>query len=85
VRLTPHTPNETLSGSEFKSTWVTIHMALKSMLKMYPDNWKDLSVYDDLALALENYYADMGLILSTTEDGRAYVDIPFRPETTPTF
>ncbi len=36
-----------------------------------------------VAMAVERYYVDMGLILSTTKDVQAYVDIPFTPETTP--
>ena len=40
-------------------------------------------MYDDLAEVMESYYANMGMVLSTTDDGQAYADFPFRPETTP--
>jgi hypothetical protein len=70
-------------GSYFESTWKAMHEALKEMRKSYPENWKDSSIYNSLSVVLENYYDKMGLILSNTEDGEAYVDIPFRAETTP--
>lgn len=70
-------------GSYFESTWQAMHEALKEMKRAYPEDWRDLSIYNNLAEALENYYDKMGLILSSTEDGRAYIDIPFRAETTP--
>lgn len=75
--------SERLSGSYFESTWNTMHEALKEMRRRYPGDWRDLSVYDNLAAALECYYAEMGLVLSTTDDGQTYVDVPLRPETTP--
>jgi hypothetical protein len=75
--------SEALSGSYFESTWNSMHTALGNMLKLYPDGWQDLSIMDELAGAIESYYADMGLILSTTDDGQAYLYVPFRPETTP--
>lgn len=75
--------SEGLSGSYFESTWKSMHNSLRNMLKVYPDGWLDLSIMDELAGTIENYYADMGLILSTTEDGQAYLNIPFRPDTTP--
>jgi len=74
---------ETISGSYFESTWEDMHEALKEMRSVYPKGWKDLSIYNQLSDVLEKYYDKMGLILSTTEDGGAYVDIPFRAETTP--
>ena len=77
--------SEVLAGSYFESTWDSMHSSLKRMLQDYPDGWLDLSIMDELALTIENYYADMGLILSTTEDGQAYLHVPFRPETTPTY
>lgn len=72
-----------LNGSYFRRTWEAMHEALSGMYQIYPDGWKGLEVYDQLAATLEDYYVEMGLILSTTEGGGAYVDIPFRPETTP--
>lgn len=75
--------SERLSGSYFESTLVAMHEALREMRQSYPHNWRDLSVYDDLAMVLERYYADMGLILSSSADGQVYVDIPLTPETTP--
>jgi hypothetical protein len=36
--------------------------------------------YDGLATIIEDYYDIMGFVLSTTEDGGAYVTIPFRLE-----
>lgn len=74
---------ETLSGSYFETTWNALHSSLKRMLQEYPEGWQDLSIMDELALAIENYYVEMGLVLSTTEDGQAYLNVPFRPETTP--
>lgn len=75
--------SERLAGSYFESTWNAMHESLREMRQRYPNDWRDPSVYDGLAVALERYYAEMGLILSTTGDGQTYVDIPFRPETTP--
>ena len=75
--------SEIISGSYFQSTWEAMHEALKEMRSVYPEGWKDLSIYNKLSNVLENYYDKMGLILSTTEDGGTYVDIPFRAETTP--
>lgn len=72
-----------LKGSYFESTWHTMHEALTEMRSEYADNWTDLNIYNKLSEVLENYYDEMGLILSTTADGEAYLDIPFRPETTP--
>ncbi len=74
---------DTLSGSYFEPTWNAMHSSLKRMLQEYPEGWQDLSIMDELALAIENYYVEMGLVLSTTEDGRVYLNVPFRPESTP--
>lgn len=71
-----------LSGSYFESTWNAMQSALRIMRGIYPDGWKNLSVFDGLSDVIENYWAEMGFYLSSTDDGRAYVDI-FRPETTP--
>ena len=60
-----------------------MHEALAGMYKLYPDGWNGLHVYDALSTIMEDYYTLMGLVLSTTEGGGAYVHIPFRPETTP--
>lgn len=76
--------SEALSGSYFESTWNNMHTALRNMLEVYPDGWQNLSIMDEFAGTIESYYADMGLILSTTEDGQAYLHVPFRPDTTPT-
>jgi hypothetical protein len=75
--------SECLSGSYFEPTWIAMHEALQDMRQLYPNDWRDLSIYDGLAVALDRYYAEMGLILSTTDDGQTYVDIPLSPETTP--
>jgi hypothetical protein len=75
--------SERLSGSYFESTWGAMHEALKEMRQRYPDDWQGLSIYDGLAAALERYYVEMGLVLSTTGGGQTYVDVPLRPETTP--
>jgi hypothetical protein len=75
--------SERLSGSYFEPTWDAMHVALKEMRRRYPDDWQDPSIYDNLAAVLERYYAEMGLVLSTTGDGQTYVDVPLRPETTP--
>lgn len=72
-----------LAGSYFESTWDSMHASLKNMLKGYPDAWQDLTIMDELADAIQNYYTDMGLILSTTDDGQAYLHVPFRPKTMP--
>jgi len=74
---------ERLRGSYFETTWNALQEALREMKRLYPDGWKDLSVYDDLARVLEDYYSKMGLVLSTTDNGVAYVDVPFRSGTTP--
>lgn len=75
--------SERLCGSYFEPTWNAMHEALRAMRQHYPDDWQDLGIYDELAEALERYYVEMGLVLSTTDDGQTYVDVPFRPETTP--
>lgn len=75
--------SERLSGSYFEPTWNAMHETLHDMRQSYPDGWQDLSVYNSLAIVLERYCEDMGLIISTTKDGQAYVDVPFTPETTP--
>jgi hypothetical protein len=74
---------ECLSGSYFERTWDRMQEALRDMRLQYPDGWADPSIYDALAVALEGYYAEMGFLLSTVEDGGIYVTVPFRPETTP--
>lgn len=74
--------NERLAGSYFEDTWHALHQALRAMRRVYPEEWKDLSVYSDLSQTIEDYYAAMGLILSTTDDGLAYVNVPFRRSTT---
>ncbi len=72
-----------LTGSYFEPTWDSMHNTLKNMHELYPSKWKDIGIFDELASVIEHYYSDLGFVLSTTEDGKAYVDIPFRPENTP--
>lgn len=72
-----------LVGSYFEKTFTELHFALRDMLRTYPDGWSSLDVFEPLVDVIEKYYASMGLILSTTEDGSAYVDIPLTPETDP--
>ena len=74
---------EKLSGSYFEPTWNALHVVLREIRELYPDGWKDLSIYNNLAEVLDGYYDRIGLILSTTEDGGMYAKIPFRTETTP--
>ena len=76
---------ESLSGSYFESTWESIQVSLRQMRLSYPDGWAGIDIFDILADAIENYFGEMGFYLSSTEDGRTYVDIPFRPETKPNF
>lgn len=73
--------NERLAGSYFEDTWHALHQALRTMRRLYPEEWKDLSVYRDLSQAIEDYCAGMGLILLATDDGLANVNVPFRRET----
>lgn len=68
---------EQLSGSYFEPVWTAMHEALRMMRQLYPTGWSDRAIYRDLAAVLEDYYARMGLVLSNTEDGQAYVDVPF--------
>ena len=75
--------SECLAGSYFENTWNKMHDALKHMRNLYPDQWKDLSVYHPLRDVLDSYYDDMGMILSVTADGQLHMGIPFRPENTP--
>ena len=42
--------------------------ALREMRQPYPHAWRDLSIYDDLAMVLEGYHAEIGLILNSTAD-----------------
>jgi len=72
-----------LPASYFERTWHEMTAALLAMWQVYPAGWKDLTAYKPLADAIEGYYLDMGLILSTAQDGRAYVNVPMRPGTTP--
>ncbi|MBK8465917.1 MAG: hypothetical protein IPL32_08810 [Chloracidobacterium sp.] len=67
-----------ISGSYFEETWQGLHVSLNDMYKEYPGNWKDLTVYDELTAVLETYYDNMGLVLSTTADNQAYLNVPFR-------
>lgn len=75
--------SDRLSGSYFEPTWNAMHEALRGMRQRYPDDWQDLGIYGELAEALERYYVEMGLVLSTTKDGQLYVHVPLRSETTP--
>jgi len=72
-----------LTGSYFENTWQGLHPALREMRAIYPDGWKGLEVYAGIVKLLEDYYAIMGLFLSTAPDGQAYVKVPFTPETMP--
>lgn len=72
-----------VSKSYFWKTWQDMQRALQEMFGKYPKDWKSMSIFDLLAGILENYYAEMGLILRATDDGEIYVQIPFRPETIP--
>ena len=72
-----------LSGSYFEKTWNSMHNALQEMRALYPSEWRDLSIYNNLIFVMENYYADMGFLLSNTADEETYINIPFRPENTP--
>ena len=80
--LSPNAAQE-LANSYFETTWNSMQTALREMWETYPEGWHDISTYTRLAVVLEQYYSSMGLALSTMENGHAYVDIPFRPETTP--
>jgi hypothetical protein len=77
--LSPEASNA-LTGSYFEPIWHVAHDALQVMYSNYPDRWQSLAAYDGLATIIEDYYDIMGFILSTTEDGGAYVTIPFRLE-----
>jgi hypothetical protein len=70
-----------LVGSYFEPTWNLMQKALGNMFYKYKTDWKDLSFYSELADVLEKYYSDMGLVLSTINDGEVYVNVPFRPGT----
>lgn len=75
--------SKSLSDSYFEPTWTAMRKALREMREKYPDGWEDISIYNELAIAIDNYCSDMGLVLSNTAEGELYVDVPFRPETTP--
>lgn len=70
-----------LVGSYFELNWKGMHSALKEMHGSYLKGWKDLSAFDPLAEVIESYYEVMGLILTTTEAGGCWMDVPFRSET----
>lgn len=72
---------EMLNGSYFEQTWGAMRIALTEMYSSYPELWTSMSVYDPLAAAIEAYYGEMGLFLSSLPDGGVYVGVPFRPET----
>ena len=72
-----------LSGSYFEPIWNSMHEALRAMARQYPQDWKDLNIYDELTLTVEKFYSIMGLTLSTSANGLAHVAIPFTRETTP--
>jgi hypothetical protein len=72
---------EVLSGSYFEKTWDAMHKVLQEMLKLYPLEWNGLKVYDALAVVIEEYYLELGFIISDMDDSRVYISIPFRPET----
>lgn len=69
---------EKLNDSYFELTWESMHEVLQAMFEKYPGNWKDLSIYDGLAQAMDEFYASMGIVLSTTDEGGIYADIPWR-------
>lgn len=71
---------EALAGSYFEPTWQGMQKTLQEMHNTYPNGWTDLRVYDSLAEVIESYYATMGLILSTTDDGGCWLSVPFRQE-----
>jgi len=73
-----------LSGSYFEPTWTAMQKALRSMRDKYPDRWKSIAIYKGLSDVMDNYYSVMGLTLNNMEDGIVYVDVPLKPETTPT-
>jgi hypothetical protein len=73
---------ESLSGSYFETTWDAMHEALSKMFERYSDDYESVAFYDELVSVIENYYEVLGLIFSNDENG-IYVDVPFRPETTP--
>jgi hypothetical protein len=75
LELSPQT-SESLSGSYFEATWNAMNIALQEMHKLYHNQWHDFGIYNELKLVVENYYADMGLILETLEDGGVYVHVP---------
>jgi len=73
---------ELISNSYFKTAWFEMQKALRYMHSQYPKLWKDIEIYNSLTHVMEQYYSDMGLVLSNTPEGQLYVHIPFTPNTT---
>jgi hypothetical protein len=74
---------ENLRGSYFESTWLGMQASLRTMWQSYPAGWSNLNVFEPLTATIETYYSNMGLVLSTTENGGTYVNVPFSPTTMP--
>jgi hypothetical protein len=70
---------DNLCDSYFEPIWNAMQTALWNMHRLYPEGWKDLSIYDSLANVIECYYSCMGLILSENENGEIYVTLKSIP------
>lgn len=74
VELAPEVAQQ-ISGSYFEPIWKAMCEALAEMHRRYPDNWKDVSIFDDLSVVMDRYYQTMRLMLSTSKNGGAHLDI----------
>lgn len=75
--------DQTLSGSYFEATFQSMQTALRRVWALPAQDWKSLSMFDELASVIDEYYCTMGLEIEALDSGELYVGVPFRPETRP--
>ena len=76
--LSPEAAEE-LKGSYFEKTWQNMNAALDGLFLRFPREWHDLSVFDELATVMDEYYQRLGFIFSTTELGQLYASYTLHP------
>ncbi|HLJ16345.1 MAG TPA: hypothetical protein VKV15_17735 [Bryobacteraceae bacterium] len=69
--------------SFFKTTFSRLHTELRTMHATYGE-WKGLEIFDPLKQLADELLKYGGIEVQNRPDGKVYVNIPFRPETTPT-
>lgn len=67
-------------ASDFAPIWRALQGALQKMFESYPEAWKDLSVYDELSVVVEEFHELCGLHYKDQPDGTLYLSLPFSPK-----